>query len=582
MNNTLTNTFLLVLYLLVPTFSEANLPEIDDKTSELLIKGMAELMEMSMDPDYPVYSDAHYRARLLEMSGEIQYRLTADIRNHIKHRTEKYRSSTERTLGLSEMYFPIFEEYLAHKNIPHHLKYLPIVESNLNAVAKSHAAAVGLWQFISGTGRLYGLKISSYLDERSDTHKASNAAATMLAALYKRYNDWPLALAAYNCGPGRVDKYVKGTTKDFWDIRSMLPRETQMYVPYFMAVAYSYEFHHLHQLKARRLPTDLVLTDTIHLSVGYKTLAQLGRKYKISSDTLKRLNPGYLKNYIPSSSTKPILVLPCRVVAQHRNYRPQLDRIMSMKTTNPIKCIRRVNSDAELAFYMKAHRCSRQDILFWNGLPSHYTVSKGDVIAIRRYFLPKNKQVPVLVKKEVETISVHALKVLSMSQKGEPLTTTPVYLNLNKLKASSKLSLQKVAAYGNSQTSTGVSLLQTKPQLAYQSAVVRDVSRSRSRGRRLRSQNSSSQYRRPNNQHLTTPVIQAVKAVRDTPSNTIYERNESYDNSRNIKSNDEIIKDLNRLSFKIQSKEQAILKAKKYLRRSTEETAAINELNRVN
>jgi membrane-bound lytic murein transglycosylase D len=567
---------------LLPRFSEANLPEIDKKTSELLIKGMAELMEMSSGPDYPVYSDAHYRARLLEMSGEIQYRLTADIKNHIKHRTEKYRSSTERTLGLSEMYFPIFEEYLAHKNIPHHLKYLPIVESNLNAVAKSHAAAVGLWQFISGTGRLYGLKISSYLDERSDTHKASNAAATMLAALYKRYNDWPLALAAYNCGPGRVDKYVKGTTKDFWDIRSMLPRETQMYVPYFMAVAYSYEFHHLHQLKARSLPADLVLTDTIHLSAGYKTLAQLGRKYKISSDTLKRLNPGYIKNYIPSSSTKPILVLPTRIVAKHRNYRAQLARIMSMKTTNPIKCIRRVNSAAELAFYMKAHRCSRQDILFWNGLPSHYTVTKGDIIAIRRYFLPKNKQAPILVKKEVETISVHALKVLAMSQKGTQLTTTPVYLNLNKLKAPSKLSLQKVAAYGSSQASTQPSLLQTKPQLAYQSAIVRDVSRSRSRGRRFRSPNASIPYRKPNNQQRTTPAIQAVKAVRDRSGNTSYDKKESYDNNPVPKSNDEIIKDLDRLSLKIQSKEQAVLKAKKYLRRTAEETAAINELNRVN
>ena len=332
MKRKLISTFLSIILIIFPSFSNNIIPEIDDATSEILIKGMSELMEMSSDPEFPVYSDAHYRARLLEMSGAIQYRLTSDIKRHIKHRTEKYRSATERTLGLSEMYFPIFEEYLARKNIPHHLKYLPIVESNLNAVAKSHASAVGLWQFISSTGRLYGLRINSQLDERSDTHKASNAAATMLASLYKRYNDWPLALAAYNCGPGRVDRYVKGTKKDFWDIRHSLPKETQMYVPYFMAVAYSYEFHHLHQLKPRKLPADLVLTDTLHLKSGYKSLSQLARKYGINKDTLKRLNPGYINNYIPSSTVNPILVLPSRIVANLRNYRKQYDRIIAMKT----------------------------------------------------------------------------------------------------------------------------------------------------------------------------------------------------------------------------------------------------------
>jgi hypothetical protein len=138
-----------------------------------------------------------------------------------------------------------------------------------------------------------------------------------------------------------------------------------------------------------------------------------------------------------------------------------------------------------------------------------------------------------------------------------------VYLNLNKLKAPSKLSLQKVAAYGSSQASTQPSLLQTKPQLAYQSAIVRDVSRSRSRGRRFRSPNASIPYRKPNNQQRTTPAIQAVKAVRDRSGNTSYDKKESYDNNPVPKSNDEIIKDLDRLSLKIQSKEQAVLKAKK-------------------
>ena len=564
----------------MPLYSTATLPEMDAKTSELLVNGMAELMEMASDPDYPVYSDAHYRARLLEMSGAIQYRLTPDIKNHIKHRTEKYRSATERTLGLSEMYFPIFEEYLAHKNIPHHLKYLPIVESNLNAVAKSHASAVGLWQFISGTGRLYGLKISSYLDERSDTHKASNAAATMLAELYKRYNDWPLALAAYNCGPGRVDRYVKGNNKNFWDIRSMLPRETQMYVPYFMAVAYSYEFHHLHQLQPRKLPTDLVLTDTIHLSPGYKSLSQLARKYQINRDTLKRLNPVYIKNYIPSTCANPILVLPSRIVAKHRNYRSQFDRITNMKTSNPIKCIRRVNSEAELAFYIKAHRCSRPDVLFWNGLPSHYKVRSGDIIAIRKYCLPKTKPKPVVVKKDIKTISIHALKVLSMSHRDQLLATAPVYLNISKLKTRPKLSVQKMAAYQSAQTLQNQNLQQSQPQVAYQSSVVRTVSRQRSRGRRLRkpAPSTTTNLGRQNSHSPVTPAIQAVKSVHDKSGAGVQNKQPKPGALSSSSSRKMMLEDLNKLSDKIQSKEQAILKAKKYLRTSAEESAAIKEL----
>lgn len=579
MNRTLLSTLIFVLLFTQVSLSHDTYPEIDEQTAEMLIKNMSELMEMTSDPDFPVYSDAHYRARLLEMSGEIQYRLTSDIKNHIKHRTEKYRSATERTLGLSEMYFPIFEEYLARKDIPHHLKYLPIVESNLNAVAKSHASAVGLWQFISGTGRLYGLRITSYLDERSDTHKASNAAATMLASLYKRYNDWPLALAAYNCGPGRVDKYVKGTQKDFWDIRSMLPRETQMYVPYFMAVAYSYEFHHLHQLKPRKLPTDLVLTDTLHLQAGYKSLSQLARQYNINRDTLKRLNPGYIKNYIPSSQANPILVLPCRIVSNLRNYRKQFDHIMAMKTNNPIKCIRRVNSNADLAFYMKAHRCSMQDILFWNGLSQDYQVQQGDIIAIRKYCLPQNQQQPVQAKKDIETISIHALKVLSMDKKARQSATTPVYLNVDKIRFSNVLPVRNVVPYQTIKQVNNPNLQQNTPQVADKAATLTHITTNRSRARRLRAAAAPKQ----DNSTLSAdkrPAIQAVKSVSGQSKPTNNRQGAVLNTNNPTKDTKLTLTQLTQLGAALQSKEQAVIRAKRYSRTSAEEKAAIKELSK--
>ena len=310
----------------------------DEELTRLLVEEMNGLWNDESD-----ITDEEYRSRFSALSGDIEYKLTKEIKERILLRTVKYRSSTERLLGMSEMYFPVFEEHLAKYNISHHLKYLPIVESHLNPVAKSRAKAVGLWQFIRPTGLLYGLKINSGLDERSDTHKASNAAARMLSELYKRYGDWPLALAAYNCGPGRVDKIIAKREKSYWKVRKYLPKETQMYVPYFMAVAYVCEYAEKHKLKPRRKHQDLVLTDSIHLEQGYYKLSALARTYKIGYDTLKALNPGYKGGYVPSNVKQPILVLPARIVARERGCMAAYKRVIKFeKKENPIKCVRRI------------------------------------------------------------------------------------------------------------------------------------------------------------------------------------------------------------------------------------------------
>jgi membrane-bound lytic murein transglycosylase D len=572
------------------------LPPIDAELSQLLIEGMGGLM--NDNPDYPTFTDEHYKARFLELSGLIQYKLTATIKNHIIHRTERYRSATERTLGLTEMYFPVFEEYLALKNVPHHLKYLPIVESNLNPVAASHAAAVGLWQFIPGTGKLYGLKIASYLDERSDTHKASKAAATMLSQLYKRYGDWPLALAAYNCGPGRIDKLVRGTNKNYWDIQKYLPKETQRYVPYFMAVAYSYEFHYLHELTPKRLPSDLILTDSIHLTPGYKTLADLSKKYKISKDTLKQLNPAYLKNYVPASCKNPILILPARIVAKARNYEEDYNKIMSMKTENPIKCLRRVDTEAELAFLMKAHRFSRNDLLFWNGLPSNYRVQTGDLIAVRKYHVPKDafkKQ----ERKTIKRISIASLQVVGLDDRQEKALTAPVYVTTVKaLKLVDKVSNSALLANTNSsETNFGLAANRSAQKVQKQETIAK-VSQDRSRRRRLRSYNATNTSRATSTAPVAVapvdykkPQMLAAKAIskqttaqedtkRKAENAKLYQAAKERAAQEKTTQKATASKAVTQLSRAIQSKEQAVVRANAYSKTSAEEVSTLSTLHK--
>lgn len=606
-------------------------PKMDDQLSKLLVEGIGTLMNDFPDEDYPTFTDEHYRARLLELSGEIQYRLTDDIKNHIIHRTERYRTATERTLGLSEMYFPIFEEHLAEKNIPHHIKYLSIVESNLNPVAKSRASAVGLWQFMPETGRIYGLRVASHLDERSDTHKASHAAATMLSFLYKRYGDWGLALSAYNCGPGRVDKYVKGNDKSYWDIRASLPKETQMYVPYFMAVAYSYEFHHLHELVATPQPSDLVLTDSIHLGNDYHSMAELSTYYGIDRDTLKRLNPAYLKGYAPSGEDN-ILVLPARIVAKFRGYEAAYNKIMSIRTENPIKCIRRINSEADLELLMRAHRFSRHDLLFWNALPANYRVQPGDVVAVRKYYVPKDAWQKKEERKNVESISIASLKVVGMDNKQQKALTAPVYVAAKTPKLSDNISTAALLPQTMTSKNNAYELKNTATALPAQKAqkeeIIAEVSENRDRGRRLRTTDGVVKKDIPmvntvatttNNNSIATntspttykkPEMLAVKSVSAEDAAAAAEKakrdaavqlelsiaqREAAETARLQAAEEEkkhqaatkaaeesqkmeAAQEVSELSRSIQSKEQAVSKAKVYEKTSSEEMSALSAL----
>ena len=206
----------------------------------------------------------------------------------------------ERMLVASQFYFPLFEQELDNYNIPLEIKYLAIVESALNPRAKSRVGATGLWQFMYGTGKMYGLDVSSYVDERSDPIKATTAACKYLAKLYEIFGDWDLALAAYNSGPGNVNKAIRrsGGYKNYWNIRRNLPRETAGYGPAFIATMYLFEYAEEHGLKINKAERPYFETDTVQVK-NLITFEQISKMVDVSIEELVVLNPSYKLNIIP-------------------------------------------------------------------------------------------------------------------------------------------------------------------------------------------------------------------------------------------------------------------------------------------
>jgi len=202
----------------------------------------------------------------------------------------------------SAYFFPIFDSYLDQHNLPLELKYVAVVESALKPDALSQSGAKGIWQFMLGTARLYDLKVDSYVDERKDIFAASNAACEYLKVLYHMFDDWNLAIAAYNCGPGNVTKAIRraGGKKNYWQIRPFLPRETQEYVPAFYATLYIFEQAELYLKSNQYNGISFFETDTIHVKKQLN-LTDIEKYLKIENQLLSRLNPKYTKNVVPKN-----------------------------------------------------------------------------------------------------------------------------------------------------------------------------------------------------------------------------------------------------------------------------------------
>ena len=242
------------------------------------------------------------KERLAAMDAKSPFNIEYNqgLENIIKSFLKYRKKSFERLMGTSEYYFPLFEEALAKKNVPLEIKYLAIVESALNPKAISKMGATGLWQFMYQTGKQYGLKIDSYIDERSDPLKASDAAAQYMTNMYKIFGDWDLVLASYNSGPGNVAKAIRrsGGQQNYWNIRKNLPKETQGYVPAFLATMYIYEYHKEHGIVPNRASIKHFATDTIRIK-KQMTFKQIADLLDVPVAQLQVLNPSYKLNVIP-------------------------------------------------------------------------------------------------------------------------------------------------------------------------------------------------------------------------------------------------------------------------------------------
>lgn len=258
----------------------------------------------------PSSPDSVYAHRLSQIPSAVDLTYNPRVKSFIDLYVLKRRNQVELMLGLATHYLPIFEEILDAQDLPLELKYMPVIESALNPRARSRVGASGLWQFMYGTAKGYDLKISSFVDERMDPVKSSRAAAMYLKDLYAIYNDWHLVIAAYNCGPGNVNKAIRrsGGKRNYWDIYYHLPRETRGYVPAFIAATYIMNFSYEHMLNPLPLEFPRML-DTVNIKEELH-LGQVSDVLGIPLNQLQALNPQYRRSIIPGVGGPYSLVLP--------------------------------------------------------------------------------------------------------------------------------------------------------------------------------------------------------------------------------------------------------------------------------
>lgn len=280
-----------------------------------------EVISLEVEPTDPLViipdSVIEIQMQRLNERTPMEFYFTRDVGNFINLYANRKRGLTEKAMGLGDLYFPIFEEMLDRYEIPLELKYLPIVESGMNPNARSRVGATGLWQFMYLTGKSYGLYVDSYIDERRDPYLETEAACRYLKFLHHIYDDWSLALAAYNAGPGNVNKAIRrsGGKKTYWEIRRYLPRETRSYVPAFIAVNYVMAYPEDYNLKKKPVKIEYTYTDSVH--VNQRVLYEYLSAYTgVDKKMLSFLNPMYRRQLIPANKENTYaIVLPKERVA---------------------------------------------------------------------------------------------------------------------------------------------------------------------------------------------------------------------------------------------------------------------------
>ena len=336
----------------------------------------------------PVFSDTVYTERLANLPCLVPMVYNQPVRTHIDRYATKLRHQVSYMLGMMEYYEPLIEQALDVHGVPNELKYLPVVESALNPVAVSRVGATGLWQFMYSTGKLYGLKQNSLVDDRRDPVKATWAAAKYLRALYDRFGDWSLAIAAYNCGPGNVNKaiYRSGGKTAFWDIYWNLPRETRGYLPAFIAATYIMTYHAEHGI----CPMDSKLplaTDTIMVN-RLLHFDQIVAVCDIDIETLRGLNPQYREDVIPGKFQPNSLRLPEDKIRdfilsgdsiynyeREKYFSEEKVKVLKNQATNSGYVVHKIRSGESLSTIARRYRVTITEIKRWNNLRSNNIVA---------------------------------------------------------------------------------------------------------------------------------------------------------------------------------------------------------------
>ena len=270
----------------------------------------------SLSDDYLFCEDSIYIERLYALPTTMELVYNPSVKRYIEMYI-KGRRQVALMLGKGAYYFPMFEEELDKHEMPLELKYLPIIESALNPIAKSRVGATGLWQFMAGTGRMYNLEINSLVDERRDPEKSTQAAVRYMKHLYAIFNDWNLVIAAYNCGEGNVNKAItrSGGRTDFWDIYPYLPRETRNYVPLFIAATYIMNYYDKHNICPAQSPFPPAMdTIIVNQNIHFQQISDI---IQISVDELKEYNPQFLANIIPGNHKGYTLNMPIRKISEY-------------------------------------------------------------------------------------------------------------------------------------------------------------------------------------------------------------------------------------------------------------------------
>ncbi|MDD4776876.1 MAG: transglycosylase SLT domain-containing protein [Fermentimonas sp.] len=406
------------------------------------------------------FHDTVYAKRLYNLPTEMELSYNQVVKKHIEMYTGRRRDQVSYMLALGEYYFPMFEEALDKEGMPLELKYLPVVESALNPTAVSRVGATGLWQFMLRTGKGYGLEVNSLVDERRDPYKSTQAAVKYLKDLYTIYGDWNLVIAAYNCGPGNVNKAIarSGGKRDYWDIYDRLPRETRGYVPAFIAVNYVMNHYADHNICPAGSHGSFLALDTVHVNEEVH-FEQIAGVLNMPVSEIKRLNPQYKKDVIPGNQTY-ALVLPTEKMYAyidqndsimnynrdtyftHRTY--TMDGTNSLADGSTTDVYYRVKRGDNLSTIARRNGTTVSRIKSWNGL-------KSDRLSVGKQLIVGKKALPAA---QVETQQQLAQVVTS----GNATTVNTYYRvrkgdTLGKIAQNNNVQVSQLRAWNNLRSS---------------------------------------------------------------------------------------------------------------------------------